>query len=109
VVRSAPNTVGSRAFGSGAYSRLTAAAGAARPATSGRTPAKLPAMSRRFGCGAAWLAIKFLLNRALQGGAARSLRSGNLGKTIAAALSRMEIEITEAQAQSLPRLRGTAG
>jgi hypothetical protein len=54
------------------------------------------------------LAIKFVLNRALQGGAARSLRSDNLGKTIAAALLRMEIEITEADAQSLPRLRGTA-
>jgi hypothetical protein len=38
------------------------------------------------------LAIKIVLNRALQGGAARSLRMDNLGKTIAAALLRMEIE-----------------
>ena len=38
------------------------------------------------------LAIKFVLHRALQGGAARSLRSDNLGKTIAAALLRMEID-----------------
>ena len=39
------------------------------------------------------LAIKFVLDRALQGGAARSLRSDNLGKTIAAALLRMEIDV----------------
>jgi hypothetical protein len=38
------------------------------------------------------LAIKLVLERALQGGAARSLRSDNLGKTIAAALLRMEID-----------------
>jgi hypothetical protein len=41
------------------------------------------------------LAIKFVLNQALQGGAARSLRSDNLGKTIAAALLRMEIEVED--------------
>jgi hypothetical protein len=51
------------------------------------------------------LAIKLVLNRALQGGAARSLRSDNLGKTIAAALLRMEIEIPDAEASTLPRLR----
>jgi hypothetical protein len=51
------------------------------------------------------LAIKLVLNRALQGGAARSLRSDNLGKTIAAALLRMEIEIPDAEAATLPRLR----
>jgi hypothetical protein len=51
------------------------------------------------------LAIKFVLNRALQGGAARSLRSDNLGKTIAAALLRMEIEIPDDEARALPRLR----
>jgi hypothetical protein len=51
------------------------------------------------------LAIKFVLNAALQGGASRSLRSDNLGKTIAAALLRMEIDIPEAQAVLLPRLR----
>ncbi len=38
------------------------------------------------------LAVKIVLNRALQGGAARSLRMDNLGKTIAAVLLRMEIE-----------------
>jgi hypothetical protein len=51
------------------------------------------------------LAIKFVLNRALQGGAARSLRSDNLGKTIAAALLRMEIEVSDDEAKGLPRLR----
>ena len=35
------------------------------------------------------LALKLVLNGALQGGAARSLRSDNLGKTIAGALLRM--------------------
>jgi hypothetical protein len=38
------------------------------------------------------LAIKIVLNRALEGGAARSLRMDNLGKNIAAALLRLEIE-----------------
>jgi len=38
------------------------------------------------------LALKFVLNGALSGGAAHSLRSDNLGKTIAAQLLRMEIE-----------------
>jgi hypothetical protein len=51
------------------------------------------------------LALKFVLERALQGGAARSLRSDNLGKTIGAALLRMEIEIPDAEALTLPRLR----
>jgi hypothetical protein len=51
------------------------------------------------------LAIKFVLNRALQGGAARSLRSDNLGKTLGGVLLRMEIDITEAEAMTLPRLR----
>ena len=37
------------------------------------------------------LAVKIVLNSALQGGAARSLRSDNLGKCLAAALLRMEI------------------
>jgi hypothetical protein len=50
------------------------------------------------------LALKFVLQGALAGGAARSLRSDNLGKTIAAALLRMEIDITDAEAKSLPRL-----
>jgi hypothetical protein len=51
------------------------------------------------------LALKFVLNRALQGGVARSLRSDNLGKTIAAALLRLEIELPDAEAATLPRLR----
>ena len=47
------------------------------------------------------LALKIVLNAALQGGAARSLRTDNLGKNIAAALLRMEIEAPE----TLPRLK----
>lgn len=50
------------------------------------------------------LAVKFVLNGALSGGAARSLRSDNLGKTFAAVLLRMEIEIDDAVAATLPRL-----
>ena len=46
------------------------------------------------------LALKIVLNGALQGGAARSLRMDNLGKNIAAQLLRMEIEAPE----TLPRL-----
>jgi len=49
------------------------------------------------------LAIKFVLNRALQGGAARSLRSDNLGKTVGAALLRMEIDVSEAEAARIVR------
>ena len=47
------------------------------------------------------LALKIVLNRALQGGAARSLRMDNLGKVVAAQLLRMEIEAPA----DLPRLR----
>lgn len=46
-------------------------------------------------------AIKFVLNGALQGGAARSLRSDNLGKIFGAALLRMKINAPP----SLARLR----
>ena len=46
------------------------------------------------------LAIKIVLNAALQGGAARSLRMDNLGKNVAAALLRMEVEAPA----TLPRL-----
>ena len=49
------------------------------------------------------LAIKFVLNGALQGGAARSLRSDNLGKTLAAALLRMDIEVPESEVRALRR------
>lgn len=47
------------------------------------------------------LALKIVLNGALQGGAARSLRMDNLGKNVAAQLLRMEIEAPA----GLPRLR----
>jgi hypothetical protein len=47
------------------------------------------------------LALKIVLNRALQGGAARSLRMDNLGKAVAAQLLRMEIEAPP----DLPRLK----
>ena len=47
------------------------------------------------------LALKVVLNAALQGGAARSLRMDNLGKNVAAQLLRMEIEVSE----DLPRLK----
>jgi hypothetical protein len=46
------------------------------------------------------LAIKIVLNAALQGGAARSLRMVSLGKSVAAQLLRMEIEAPP----TLPRL-----
>ena len=49
------------------------------------------------------LALKIVLNGALQGGAARSLRMDNLGKNVAAQLLRMEIEAPA----DLPRLRNT--
>ncbi len=42
------------------------------------------------------LAIKWVLNDALGGGAASSLRSDNLGKTFGALLLRMEIEVDDA-------------
>ncbi len=38
------------------------------------------------------LALKIVLNAALQGGASRSLRMDSLGKSVAAQLLRMEIE-----------------
>jgi hypothetical protein len=41
------------------------------------------------------LALKFVLQQALDGGAARSLRSDNLGKSLAAGLLRMEIEVPD--------------
>lgn len=46
------------------------------------------------------LALKFVLDGALDGGAAASLRSDNLGKTIGAQLLRMEIEVDDAAAQA---------
>jgi hypothetical protein len=47
------------------------------------------------------LALKLVLNGALSGGAAHSLRSDNLGKTIAAQLLRMEIELPDEVANRL--------
>lgn len=52
------------------------------------------------------LSIKIVLRGALQGGAARNLRSDNLGKAMAGALLRMEISLSEAEwevAQEAPR------
>ena len=47
------------------------------------------------------LALKFVLNGALAGGASRSLRSDNLGKTIGAQLLRMTIEIEAGETRLL--------
>ncbi|MFZ9338243.1 MAG: AtuA-related protein [Limnohabitans sp.] len=54
------------------------------------------------------LALKFVLRGALNGGAASSLRSDNLGKTIAAQLLRMEIELPQAQADAVLQAAQTA-
>ena len=43
------------------------------------------------------LAIKLVLRGALQGGGARNLRLDNLGKSMAGALLRMEIEVSAAE------------
>jgi hypothetical protein len=40
-------------------------------------------------------ALKFVLDGALQGGASRSLRSDNLGKTLASALLRMSVDVPD--------------
>jgi hypothetical protein len=47
------------------------------------------------------LALKIVIDGALSGGGTRSLRSDNLGKTIAAALLRMEVEVREGEANVL--------
>lgn len=49
------------------------------------------------------LALKFVMQSALGGGAPRSLRSDNLGKTFGAALLRMEIEVPDEVAASSKR------
>ena len=41
-------------------------------------------------------ALKFVVHGALEGGAARSLRADNLGKTLGAALLRMEVDWPDA-------------
>ena len=48
-------------------------------------------------------ALKFVLHGALGGGAPRSLRSDNLGKTHGAALLRMVVEVPDEVASSAPR------
>jgi hypothetical protein len=53
------------------------------------------------------LAIKLVLHEALQGGGARNLRLDNLGKSMAAALLRMEIHVSEdelAACRAAPRV-----
>ena len=52
------------------------------------------------------LAQKWLLRDALNGGAASSLRSDNLGKTIAAQLLRLRIQVSQAEADAV--LQATA-
>ncbi|HEV7887518.1 MAG TPA: hypothetical protein VGO92_08160 [Acidimicrobiales bacterium] len=49
------------------------------------------------------LALKFVMQSALGGGAPRSLRSDNLGKTFGAALLRLEIDVPEPVAAASPR------
>lgn len=49
------------------------------------------------------LALKFVLDHALAGGAARSLRSDNLGKTVAAQLLRMTVDADPAEAAAARR------
>lgn len=49
------------------------------------------------------LALKFVLHEALGGGAPRSLRSDNLGKTMGATLLRMEVDVPDAVAASARR------
>jgi len=46
------------------------------------------------------LALKLVLDGVLSGGAAHSLRSDNLGKTLAAQLLRLEIDLPDDEAQA---------
>lgn len=48
-------------------------------------------------------ALKFVLHEALGGGAPRSLRSDNLGKTHGAALLRLEVDVPDDVAAAAPR------
>jgi hypothetical protein len=48
-------------------------------------------------------ALKFVLEGALGGGGPRSLRSDNLGKTLGAALLRLQIEVPDQVAATAPR------
>jgi hypothetical protein len=49
------------------------------------------------------LALKLVLKGALQGGGARNLRLDNLGKAMAGALLRMEIEVSEDELEAVLR------
>lgn len=51
------------------------------------------------------LALKFVLHEALGGGAPRSLRADNLGKTMGATLLRMEVDVPDDVAASARRRR----
>ncbi len=51
------------------------------------------------------LALKFVMHDALGGGGPRSLRSDNLGKTLGAALLRMEIDVPESVASGARRTK----
>lgn len=50
-------------------------------------------------------ALKFVMYDALGGGAPRSLRADNLGKTLGASLLRLEVEVPDAVAASASRRR----
>ena len=49
------------------------------------------------------MALKFVMTDALGGGAPRSLRADNLGKTLGAALLRLEIDVPDEIAAAAPR------
>ena len=49
------------------------------------------------------LALKFVMHEALGGGAPRSLRADNLGKTLGASLLRMEIDVPDTVAATARR------
>ena len=51
------------------------------------------------------LALKFVMHEALGGGAPRSLRADNLGKTLGAALLRMRIDVPDDVAAGARRRR----
>lgn len=59
---------------------------------------------RRYEVPTLW-ALKFVLEGALGGGAPASLRLDNLGKSLASALLRMDIEVPDALLEGIPRLR----
>ena len=50
--------------------------------------------------------LNFVLHQALDGGAARSLRSDPLGKSYGSLLLRMEIDLTDEEVRSVPAPRG---